>query len=85
VLTDWPIQALKSAARVQSGGFIFYLILLGITEIHAFLGVYRIFIKWGWWPRQPIFKGLVFAAIAFSTLGLFTLFVFLLFISAGGA
>jgi fumarate reductase subunit C len=85
VLTDWPIQAVKSAARVQSGGFIFYLILIGIAEIHAFLGVYRIFIKWGWWPRKPIFKYLVFIAIAFSTLGVFTLFVFLFFISAGGA
>lgn len=85
VLTDWPIQAVKSAARVQSGGFIFYLILIGIAEIHALLGVYRIFIKWGWWPRKPIFKYLVFIAIAFSTLGVFTLFVFLFFISAGGA
>ncbi len=85
VLTDWPILAVKSAARVQSGGFIFYLILIGIAEIHAFLGVYRIFIKWGWWPRKPIFKYLVYTAIAFSTFGVFTLFVFLLFISAGGA
>ncbi len=85
VLSDWPIQAVKSAAHVQSGGFIFYLILIGIAEIHAFLGVYRIAIKWGWWPRKPIFKYLVFTAIAFSTLGVFTLFVFLLFISAGGA
>jgi fumarate reductase subunit C len=85
VLTTWPIQAARSAARVQSGGFIFYLILIGIAEIHAFLGVYRIFIKWGWWPRRPIFKYLVYTAIAFSTLGVFALFVFLLFISAGGA
>ena len=85
VLTDWPIQAVKSAARVQSGGFIFYLILIAIAEIHAFLGIYRIFIKWGWWPRRLIFKYLVFTAIAFSTLGVFSLFVFLFFISVGGA
>ena len=85
VLTDWPIQAVKSAARVQSGGFIFYLILIGIAQVHAFLGIYRIFIKWGWWPRKPIFKYLAYTAIAFSTFGVFTLFVFLLFISAGGA
>ena len=85
VLTDWPIQAVKSAARVQSGGFIFYIILIGIAQVHAFLGIYRIFIKWGWWPRKPIFKYLAYTAIAFSTLGVFTLFVFLLFISAGGA
>ncbi|MGQ9919878.1 MAG: succinate dehydrogenase [Desulfobacca sp.] len=85
VLTDWPIQAVKSAARVQSGGFIFYLILIGIAQLHAFLGIYRIFIKWGWWPRKPILKYLAYTAIAFSTFGVFTLFVFLLFISAGGA
>lgn len=85
VLTTWPIEAARSAARVQAGGFIFYLILLGIAEIHAFLGVYRIFIKWGWWPRRTIFKYLVYLALGFSTLGVFTLFVFLLFISAGGA
>jgi len=85
VLTDWPIQAVKSAARVQAGGFIFYLILIGIAQVHAFLGIYRIFIKWGWWPRKPIFKYLAYTAIAFSTFGVFTLFVFLLFISAGGA
>ena len=86
VLTDWPITAAKSAGHVQSGvTFLFYLILLAVAEVHAFLGLYRIFIKWGWWPRRPIFKYLVYIAGAFAALAVVTLLVFFMFISAGGA
>ena len=43
VLTDLPITAAKSAARVQ-GGFwlVFYLILLPMVELHVGIGFYRI-------------------------------------------
>jgi len=48
VLTDLPITAAKSAARIQ-GGFwlVFYLILLPMVELHVGIGFYRIGVKWG--------------------------------------
>jgi fumarate reductase subunit C len=48
VLTDLPITAQKSAARIQ-GGFwlVFYLILLPMVELHVGVGFYRILVKWG--------------------------------------
>lgn len=48
VLSDLPITAFKSAARIQ-GGFwlVFYLILLPMVELHVGIGFYRIAIKWG--------------------------------------
>lgn len=48
ILTDLPITAAKSAARIQ-GGFwlVFYLILLPMVELHVGIGFYRIVVKWG--------------------------------------
>jgi len=42
VLSDFPITAQKSAARIQ-GGFwlVFYLILLPMVELHVGIGFYR--------------------------------------------
>ena len=53
VLSDFPITAAKSAARVQ-GGFwlVFYLILLPIVELHVGIGFYRIAVKWGFVLRK---------------------------------
>lgn len=52
VLTDLPITAAKSAARIQ-GGFwmVFYLILLPCVELHVGVGFYRIGVKWGFIKR----------------------------------
>jgi fumarate reductase subunit C len=52
VLTDLPITAEKSAARIQ-GGFwmIFYLFLLPLVELHVGIGLYRIAVKWGFVGR----------------------------------
>lgn len=48
VLTDLPITAAKSAARVQTGWWmLFYLVLLPMVELHVGIGFYRIMIKWG--------------------------------------
>lgn len=48
VLTDLPITAAKSAARIQGGfWFVFYLILLPMVELHVGIGFYRIGVKWG--------------------------------------
>jgi fumarate reductase subunit C len=53
VLSDLPITAFKSAARIQ-GGFwlVFYLILLPIVELHVGIGFYRIAVKWGFIRRK---------------------------------
>jgi fumarate reductase subunit C len=53
VLSDFPITAYKSAARIQ-GGFwlVFYLILLPIVELHVGIGFYRIGVKWGFIRRK---------------------------------
>jgi fumarate reductase subunit C len=48
VLTDLPITAAKSAARIQGGFWLaFYLILLPMVELHVGIGFYRIGVKWG--------------------------------------
>ena len=53
VLTDLPITAAKSAARIQGGfWFVFYLILLPMVELHVGIGFYRIAVKWGLIKRK---------------------------------
>lgn len=48
VLNDLPISAAKSAARVASGGWtFFYIVLLPVVELHVSIGFYRILVKWG--------------------------------------
>lgn len=53
VLTNLPITAAKSAARVQGGYWaVFYLILLPMVELHVGIGFYRIAVKWGFIKRD---------------------------------
>ena len=48
VLTDLPITAAKSAARIQGGySLVFDLILLPMAGLHMGIGFYRIGVKWG--------------------------------------
>lgn len=51
-LTDLPITAEKSAARMQEWGWaLFYIALLPLVEIHIWAGVWRIGVKWGFITR----------------------------------
>jgi len=80
ILTDFPIRAAKSAARIQ-GGFwlIFYLILLPMVELHVGIGFYRIGVKWGWITRsrRAFFKKFENILILFFLLiGIITLITF---------
>ncbi len=82
VLSDLPITAAKSAARIQ-GGFwlVFYLILLPMIELHVGIGFYRIAVKWGFARRKErkIFKRLEnYITAIFITIGLITLARFFL-------
>ncbi|MDR3441288.1 hypothetical protein [Telmatospirillum sp.] len=53
VLTDLPITAAKSAARIQGGSWlVFYLVLLPMVEMHVGIGFYRIAVKWGFLTRS---------------------------------
>ncbi|MDL2316225.1 succinate dehydrogenase/fumarate reductase cytochrome b subunit [Desulfovibrio sp. OttesenSCG-928-A18] len=80
VLNDFPIQAAKSAARVGSGGWLwFYFILLPMIELHVSIGAYRIGVKWGFITREnrPKYKRIeLYLFGAFVTIGVITLIVF---------
>jgi fumarate reductase subunit C len=77
VLSDLPITAAKSAARIQSGAWIFfYLLLLPLVELHVGIGLYRIAVKWGFVQRsgRKGFKGGEnLLTLIFITIGLLAL------------
>ncbi|MDB9822689.1 succinate dehydrogenase/fumarate reductase cytochrome b subunit [Deltaproteobacteria bacterium] len=81
VLTDLPITAAKSAARVQHWSWLFfYLLLLPMVELHVGIGFYRIGVKWGFVGRKTRkpFKTLENILTAFFILiGLITIIRFL--------
>lgn len=54
VLVDWPLQAAKSALRVQTDYPAFYLILLLVAEYHAAAGIYRVLVKWARFRRRSL-------------------------------
>jgi len=81
VLTDLPITAAKSAARIQ-GGFwaVFYLILLPLAELHVGIGFYRIAVKWGFVKdkaRAKFKRGENILTLTFIAIGLITLVRFM--------
>jgi len=77
VLSDLPITALKSAARVRSGAWIFfYLLLLPMVELHVGIGFYRIAVKWGIVQRdgrKGFKRGENMLTLIFIAIGLVTL------------
>lgn len=80
VLNDLPITAVKSAARVQSGGWLwFYFILLPMVEAHVSVGAYRILVKWGYITRENREKFKRYELYMFGgfiAIGVITLIVF---------
>ena len=80
ILTNLPITAAKSAARIQ-GGFwlVFYIILLPLVELHVGIGFYRVGVKWGIITRsnRPFFKRFEnILTLAFLIIGAVTLYTF---------
>jgi fumarate reductase subunit C len=80
VLTNLPITAAKSAARIQ-GGFwlVFFMILLPIVEFHVGIGFYRIGVKWGVITRsnRPFYKRFEnILTLIFLVIGAVTLYTF---------
>ena len=81
VLTDLPITAAKSAARIQSGWLYLYLVLLPMAELHVGVGFYRIGVKYGFIGRNKrkwFQKTENTMMIGFITIGLLTLVRFML-------
>lgn len=82
VLTDLPITAEKSAARIQGGFWLaFYLVLLPMVELHVGIGFYRIGVKWGFIRRDGRKKYKRFENIltgVFILIGLITLVRFMI-------
>ena len=48
------ITALESTARVGSGLWILYVVLLICVEFHAGIGLYRFVVKWGTGKQVPL-------------------------------
>lgn len=81
VLTDLPITAQKSAARIQGGWWLMlYLALLPMVELHVGVGFYRIGVKWGFIKRRDRGRMKRFEnglTLVFIAIGLLTLLRFL--------
>lgn len=84
VLTDLPITAAKSAARVRGGWWLaFYFLLLPMIELHVGIGFYRIGVKWGWITRanRTYFKSIEHKLTwGFIAIGMITLVTFFFFV-----
>jgi fumarate reductase subunit C len=66
-INDSAILAATSTARVQSGGwFLFYLVLVPLVQLHVFIGVYRIGVKWGFISDVARPKAVKILTIAFG-------------------
>lgn len=80
VLSDLPISAAKSAAKIEKPAwFIFYFCLILLAQSHAWIGLYRIGVKWGCITtarREKAIKVLGIAGGFFSLLGLAALIRF---------
>lgn len=81
VLTDLPITAAKSAARIQGGfWFFFYVVLLPCVELHVSIGFYRIAVKWGFIKseaRSAFKRGENILFLTFMVIGIITLIRFM--------
>ncbi len=86
VLTDLPISAAKSAARIQRGWWLaFYMVLLPLIELHVGIGFYRVAVKWGVVDRdnRGFFKSIEHKLTwIFILIGAVTLFTFFYIIEA---
>lgn len=74
VVTYGGISAQLSATRVFNHFLIFYIVLLLLSEYHASVGLYRIFVKWGWVAQHSLHKVLGVISILTVVIGAITLY-----------
>jgi fumarate reductase subunit C len=76
VVTYGGISAKLSSDRIQTGFLVFYAVLLLLSEYHASVGVYRVFIKWGWVGRHSLKRVLGVISLLTVVIGAVTLWIF---------
>jgi fumarate reductase subunit C len=76
VVSYGGINAGLSASRIQTGFLVFYAILLLLSEYHASVGLYRIFVKWGWVRRHTLKRVLGVISLLTVAIGAVTLWIF---------
>ncbi|MCF8566794.1 hypothetical protein LLE49_18905 [Alicyclobacillus tolerans] len=70
------INAHLSSLRVQTTGFlIFYVVLLLLSEYHASVGLYRIFVKWGFVNRHSMKRVLNVISLLMIVIGAGSLWI----------
>lgn len=76
VVTYGGISAKLSSSRIQDGFLVFYAVLLLLSEYHASVGLYRIFVKWGWVGRHSLKRVLGVISLLTVVIGGVTLWIF---------
>ena len=76
VVTYGGISVKYSSLRVHNGFLIFYAVLLVLAEYHASVGLYRIFVKWGWVKRSSLKRVLGVLSLLTIAIGAITLGIF---------
>jgi len=83
--TGVGLSASISAARVQGAVFAagikgigpsffwFYIILSALAQYHVGFGLYRVFVKWGWFKRQPLAYVIIAITLIMLTISGFTI------------
>lgn len=75
-VTYGGIDANLSSGRVHGGFLIFYAVLLLLSEYHASVGLYRIFVKWGWVARHSLKRVLGVISLLTVAVGAVSLWIF---------
>ncbi|MCL6548832.1 MAG: hypothetical protein K6T30_07965 [Alicyclobacillus sp.] len=70
------INAGLSSMRVHDGFLAFYAALLLLSEYHASVGLYRVFVKWGWVRRSSLKRVLGAVSVLTVAVGAITLGIF---------
>ena len=75
VVTYGGISAKISSTRVFNHFLIFYIVLLLLAEYHASVGLYRIFVKWGWVSQHRLHRVLGVVTVLTVGIGAVSLYV----------
>jgi fumarate reductase subunit C len=76
VVSYGGISASLSSNRIQTGFLVFYAVLLLLSEYHASVGLYRVFVKWGWIDRHSLKRVLAVISLLTVVIGAITLWIF---------
>jgi len=76
VVTYGGINANLSSSRIHGGFLVFYAVLLLLSEYHASVGLYRIFVKWSWVGRHSLHRVLGVVSVLTVVIGAITLGIF---------